>query len=204
MDGIDDSESPPPPSAAPNANSGGIMVFYPCTPKNLTEDPVTNRLIMRAISRAGANIARDSPTTPSGFALMVPNDAFDDAAEEEDVALSTRQLVDKASGDGYWVTSESKQTQWSPRAGLTDSDEPLSSYFRNYIDGTTEMSPDRRFDDAAASSPSRVLTEDRATSTTPPQLCHKFTSCSPTPSTTSTYPDSGVGDTKSVSCQVCS
>ena len=193
MDSDVNSQPPPPP---PSANGGGIMVFYPCTPDQLTTDPRTNHMIMRAISQAGANLSRDSPSTPSGFALMVPNTVVDEYAHSGDLFDSipdesdTKHLVDKASGgDGPWIGLESKETQWSPGDG--GSRFPLFKT-GNYIDQTTEKSPNHF--------QTRFVT-DQSTSTTPPKLCDKFTSCSPTPSTTSTYPDSGVDDSKSVSCQ---
>ena len=80
MNPVDDGAPPPSrqqPPPASSGNGGGIMVFYPCATDDLTSDPRTNQLIMRAISQAGANLSRDSPTAPAGFALMVPNTNMD-------------------------------------------------------------------------------------------------------------------------------
>ena len=206
MNQADDAASPPPPPSTPkNGGGGGIMVFYPCVPDDLTPDPRTNQLIKRAISQAGAHLSRDSATPPSGFALMVPNyDAENSEAIEEDRASF---YVDKASGgDGPWISTESKMTQWSPRIGDRgyyegeEDQEYQDEYGPKFVDQTTEMSPETS---TLGSSPFSLETKDQTTSTTPPpQLCHKFTSCSPTPSTTSTYPDSAYPDsTKSASCQ---
>ena len=173
------------------------MVFYPCAPDQLTADPLTNQIIMRAISQAGANLTRDSATTPSGFALMVPNSVVDEYAHSDDPLeaafieneVDLKRSVDKASGgDGPWVAVESKQTQWSPG----DAGSRPSFFTGNLVDQTTDMSPEHF---------QTPFFTDQSTSTTPPKLCDKFTSCSPTPSTTSTYPDSGVDDSKSASCQ---
>jgi len=216
----------------PTPVNGGIMVFYPCAPDQLTADPQTNQMIMRAISKAGANLSRDSATTPSGFALMVPSSVVDEYAHSNDPMVDEgdlRNLVDKASGgDGPWVASESKQTQWSPRdAGspfppgdlldqsTSKSPEQFQSSLgsRSLVDQTTGNSSEQfqsslgsrsLVDQTTEMSPDHFhapFLTDQSTSTTPPKVCDKFTSCSPTPSTTSTYPDSGVDDSKSVSCQ---
>ena len=51
-------------------------------------------------------------------------------------------FVDKASGgDGPWISTESKTTQWSPRGGIPAylvEDEDL----QRFVDQTTEMSPE--------------------------------------------------------------